>query len=100
MKKLKLFLGVFLFTLGVSAGEKDTKLTTTTQKEGDVTRCCTRTVTSGEPKSLSYVSVTVTKCNQSSDTNTAAVAACNNAQIAANNAVAALKDTSVTVKPN
>lgn len=86
---------MLLINVGVFSEEKTKKI----DSEIDTTACCTRTSSSGEAGTPSFVSVTVTKCYGGKTREAALVAACHNASAAAALAVASLVNTTVDVIP-
>lgn len=96
----KLFLTLSLFAINASFGENSFSKSIEEVKETkNVTACCTRTSSSGEVGTASYVSVTVTKCVGAATRNDALVAACHNASAAASAAVKSLESSTVTIYP-
>lgn len=92
MKKLFFILSMSLMTTGAFASNEVKE-----KKKKAVTACCTQSDSHGEPNSLGYVSVTITKCEEAKDHNTAKVAACNNALAAARKSVNALIGSKVQI---
>ncbi len=108
MKKNKIYsvlLLVFLFNVNSYASEASLKNLSVSNSINDIisvddtTACCTRTSSSGNPGTSSFISVSVTKCYGGKTHNDAYVAACHNASLAAENVVKALKETTVTIFP-
>lgn len=69
------------------------------EEKVDTTACCTRTSSSGQPGTVGYVSVTVTKCHGGRTREDAYSAACRNASSAAAAAVKSLEDSTVIIIP-
>jgi hypothetical protein len=94
MKKQILILGLSLLTTAVFAKESKTK---ETKKEAEpVTKCCTRSASSGSGRT--YVSVSITFCvtSQSGNSNAASAMACSIASQSANDAIGRLKNATYT----
>lgn len=99
MRKIILVVGLTLLTTGVFAneGKKSKKSKDLENYNLDQTACCTGTASVGSPGTVGYVSVTVTKCHTSLEYNTAKIAACHNANVAAKKAVASIEDSYVVI---